>query len=104
MVETHWDDLRGRECQYSGHAWELTGDVAVQDNGDVVGVEARQTDDVRGRTATLYFRNETVPDSLNPGDLGDHFHRLERAGDDQYLVVEDEGRTYRYELRRMEYA
>lgn len=103
MVEAHWEDLRGKELRYSDHTWELTGDVDVRESGDLVGVEAQQADDVRHRTATLYFGLDTPTDSLNPGDLGDHFDKLERTGDNQYLVIKKERRTYRYVLQRLEY-
>ena len=103
MVETHWEDLRGKELRYLDHTWALTGDVDVRDSGDLLAVEATQVDDVRRERATLYFGIEDPPDSLNPGDLGDQFDRLEREGDHQYLVVKKEGRTYRYELRRLEH-
>ncbi|MFC7046004.1 hypothetical protein ACFQH6_11785 [Halobacteriaceae archaeon GCM10025711] len=103
MVEAHWGNLEGKELRYNDNTWELTGDVAVLDRGDRLAVEARQVDDVRHQTARLHFGVESPPASLNPGALGDHFDRLEKAGDDQYLVVKKEGRTYRYELRRMEY-
>jgi hypothetical protein len=101
MVESHWEDLRGRELRYRDHTWELTGDVDVRESGELLAVEARQTDDVRHGTATLYFALEPPTDSLNPGNLGDHFDRLERTGNTQYLVVKKERRTYRYVLQRL---
>jgi hypothetical protein len=50
---------------------------------------------VRHRTATLYFGLEPPTDPLNPGQLGEHFDRLERGGSRQYLVVRTDSRTYR---------
>lgn len=102
MVQSHWDDLRDRELRYRDRTWELTGDIDVRESGALLAVEARQTDDVRQSTATLYFELENPPDSLNPGDIGTHFDRLERAGNHQRLVVKGDHRTYRYELRRLE--
>jgi hypothetical protein len=103
MAEAHWESLRGQDVRYEDRTWELTGDVAVLESGELLAVEARQTDDVRGETATLHFELEDPPDALNPGDLGEHFHRLTRTRRRQHLVVEAPGRTYRYELRRLEY-
>lgn len=103
MVEARWEDLRGRELRYREHTWKLTGNVDVHKSGDLLAVEATQVDDVRQSTATLSFGLETPPDSLNPGDLGTHFDRLVREGDDQYIVVRKEGRTYRYQLQGLEY-
>lgn len=103
MVEAHWDGLRGRELRYRDHTWELTGDVDVRDSGDLLAVGATQADDVRGQRATLYFGLTEESDSLNPGDMGEHFDRLERVDGDTHLVVQKERRRYRYELDRLEY-
>lgn len=103
MVETRWPELGSKELRYRDHTWELTGDVDVRRDGALLAVRARQVDDVRGRPATLYFGLDDPPDSLNPGALGDHFDSLERTSDGQYLLVKKEGRSYRYELRRIEY-
>ncbi|MFC7132761.1 MULTISPECIES: hypothetical protein [Salinibaculum] len=102
MVETHWDDLRGRELRYDGHTWELTGDVVVRDRGELLAVDVRQVDGSKHGHATLSFANENPPKSLNPGTLGDHFHRLE-TDNGHTVVVRTEGRTYRYELHSIEY-
>ncbi|WP_255149117.1 hypothetical protein [Halorarius halobius] len=102
MVETHWDALRGREVRYRDHTWELTGDVTVRDSGTVVSLGAVQTDDVRRRSARLQF-DVAGPSSLNPGSLGDVFERLERDGGTLTLVVETDGRRYRYRLTRLAY-
>ncbi|MFO7927439.1 hypothetical protein [Natronomonas sp.] len=101
MVETHWPELQGKQLRYLDDAWELTGTVDVRDRGELLAVEAKQTDDVKGETATLYFGVESPGDSLNPGDLGEHFDRLERTDDAQYLLVKKARRTYRYELQRL---
>ncbi len=103
MVESHWEELEGKQLRYFDHSWELTGDVDVRNGGELLAVESRQVDGVRRRAATLYFGLDGSGDSLNPGNLGGHFDRLEREGDDQYLVVKTDPRTYRYELRRLEY-
>lgn len=104
MVDTHWDDLRGEHLRYSDRTWELTGDLAVRDTGQVLAVEARQVDDVRHGTARLFFGLQSPTDSLNPGNLGEQFSRLERTENGQYLVVDKERRTYRYRLERLESA
>ncbi|MFB6159755.1 MAG: hypothetical protein ABEJ61_01105 [Haloferacaceae archaeon] len=103
MVERHWEDLRNEEVRHGDERWTLTGDVDVRKSGDVLAVEATQAGDVRHGTATLYFDIDDPPDSLNPGALGEHFDRIERTQRHQYLVVKTEGRTYRYELQRLEH-
>lgn len=102
MVESTWPEIAGKRLRYHDRTWELTGDVDVQNTGELLGVEARQADDVRRSPATLYFGLERQSDSLNPGNLGEHFDRLERTDDKHVLVVEKAGRTYRYVLQRME--
>ncbi|WP_435346684.1 hypothetical protein [Haloarchaeobius sp. HRN-SO-5] len=103
MAETRWEDIVGKELRYADHTWELTGDVSLLDSGDVLAVEARQTDDVQRDPATLFFDNADPPDSLNPGSHGDHFHHLEWVRDTPVLIVKTDGPTYRYELQRVEY-
>lgn len=103
MVESHWAELGGKEVRYHDRTWTLTGDVDVRDRGELLAVEARQEGDVRHPSATFYFGLEDAPDSLNPGNLGEHFDSLERTGSRQHLVVKTVGRTYRYELERLEY-
>jgi hypothetical protein len=102
MVESHWVELRGQELRYADDTWELTGDVDVLESGELLGVEARQADDVRHGTATLYFGLDSPTESLNQGALGEHFDRLERTRNGHHLVVKKEARTYRYELQRIE--
>lgn len=102
MVRTTWPELVGREVRYRDHTWELTGPVDVRGTGERLAVEARQVDGVGHDTATLRFGLADPPDSLNPGDLGEHFDRLEREGDRYRLVVEKDARRYRYELRGLE--
>ena len=102
MVETQWPELAGKRVRYGDHTWELTGLVDVRGTGDVLEVEATQVDDVRRGSATLRFDLENPPASLNPGNLGDHFDRLEREDGRYHLVVEKESRRYRYELHGME--
>jgi hypothetical protein len=103
MVESHWAELGDREVRYRDRTWTLTGTVDVRNRGELLAVEARQEGDVRHPRATLYFGIDDAPDSLNPGSLGDHFDSLERTGRRQRLVVKTAGRTYRYELERLEY-
>jgi hypothetical protein len=103
MVESNWAELGGKEVRYHDRTWALTGTVDVRERGELLAVEARQADDVRGRTATLYFGIEDAPDSLDPGSLGDHFDSLERTGSRRHLVVKTAGRTYRYDLQRLDY-
>ena len=103
MVETNWPELQEKELRYRDGTWRLTGNVDVRESGELLVAEANRTDDIRGETASLHFGIESPGDSLNPGDLGEHFDRLERTGDGQYLVVKEEARTYRYELQRLAY-
>lgn len=102
MDATTWPELGGKEIRYRDEIWELSGEVAVEDDGTSLAVEAVARDDVRHETGTLYFSLEDPPDALNPGNLGDHFDRIERTKRNQYLVAETEGRTYRYRLARLE--
>lgn len=103
MVESQWPELGGKQVRYRDDTWELTGTVDVLGTGDVLAVEATQVDDVRHRDATLRFGLEDPPESLNPGDLGDHFDQLQRDGDRYTLIVKKEARTYRYTLLGLEY-
>ncbi len=99
MVETRWPELGGKQLRYAGHTWELTGRVDVRGTGEQLAVEATQVDDIRHAAATLRFGLQRPPASLNPGNLGDHFDRLERERDRYFLVVKKQPRTYRYELQ-----
>ncbi|ELY47183.1 hypothetical protein [Natronorubrum bangense] len=103
MVEMEWPQLSGTELQYSDHSWELTGTVDVGPTGDVLGAEAKQVDDVRQRNATLRFGLQDGAPSLNPGEMGSHFDRIEQAGATKHLVVKTDTRTYRYRLHGLEY-
>lgn len=102
MVATHWDDMRGKQLRYLDHTWELTGDLELLDTGNLLEVEARRVDDVRGKRARFHFDVENPPDSVNPSDDGLNFYRLEQDGTDQLLVVRNAGRTYRYCLHRLQ--
>lgn len=104
MDESRWEDLRGRELRYRDQAWELTGEVAVREQGELLAVQARRADDVAHDAATLSFDLDGSPDSLNPGNLGEHFDRLERTADGVFIHVKKGGRTYRYKLQRVEPA
>lgn len=103
MVETEWPELGGKTVTYHDHTWELTGSVDVQDTGELLAVEAKQVDDVKQPAGTLRFGCGDRSPSLNPGDLGEHFDRLERTRSGHYLVVSKDPRTYRYELLGVEY-
>lgn len=103
MVESHWEAIRGKQLRYSDHTWELTGDVDVLRDGAVIAVAATQVDGVQHDKARLFFGIENPPGSLNPGNLGEHFDSLVREDGKQSLQIEKTGRTYRYELRRIEY-
>ncbi|SEO21662.1 hypothetical protein SAMN04487948_101141 [Halogranum amylolyticum] len=103
MVETQWAELGGKELRYLDQTWACTGEVDVQQSGELLAVRAKQTDDVKGRSATLFFAVQNSPDSLNPGALGDHFDRLGQEDGEHYLELRTEGRTYRYGLQRMSY-
>lgn len=100
MVE--WPELGGAELEFRDRWWELTGRVDVRGTGESLAVEARDRDDVRHETVDLRFRVEDPPASLNPGDIGEHFDRLEREGDRYVLFVEKGSRVYRYGLRGIE--
>mgnify|MGYP006274814265 CR=1 FL=1 len=102
MVEAHWEGLRGRELRYRDRTWEFTGDVDILDEGEVLAMSARATDDVGRERARLVFGLTGGGDSLNPGNLGTHFDRIEHTGDGRYVVVRTESDTYRYLLRRLE--
>ena len=104
MGMSHWEDLRGRELRYRDQAWELTGEVEVREQGELLAVQARRSDDVAHDAATLYFDLDGSPDSINPGNLGEHFDSLERTADGVFLHVKKERRTYRYKLQRVEFA
>lgn len=103
MVETRWPELGGKQLRYIDHTWKLTGMVDVQGTGETLAVEATQVDDVRHGKAILRFGLENPPASLNPGDLGDHFDKLEQEDDRYQLVVKKEPRIYRYELQGIEH-
>lgn len=103
MGSDTWPELGGKRLQYADRTWELDGEVSVLDDGDLLGVEATAVDDVRSRSATLYFGIDQPPASLNPGDLGEHFDSLQSTGDATTLDVRTPGRTYRYDLERVAY-
>lgn len=103
MVTQQWPEIGGKQVRYNDATWELTGAVDVRETGRSLEVEAKRVDDVRHATAGFRFGVGEHPESLNPGNLGDHFDEL-RQEDDQYvLVVKTERRVYRYELQGMAY-
>lgn len=103
MVESQWPELGGKEVRYADHTWELTGVVDVQNTGERLEVQAVQVDDVRHGRASLRFGLDSPPASLNPGDLGGHFDRLERDRNQYAIVVKTDRRVYRYALQGMSY-
>lgn len=103
MDESGWPELADTELRYLDHTWRLTGSVDVLNNGELLAVDATRVDGVRHEGATLYFSLESPPASLNPGNLGAHFDRLEAGPDEQRLVVGKRDATYEYVLKRMEY-
>lgn len=103
MVESEWPELAGAELRYLDHTWRLTGAVDVVQNGELLAVDATRVDGVRHEGATLFFSLDGGPASLNPGNLGGHFDRLERDSDEQHILVRKRNETYRYTLKRLEY-
>lgn len=103
MVEAYWEGLRGQSLRYLDREWELTGDVDVLGDGDLVAVQATRADDVRRQGARLYFGLQDPPGSLNPGNMGEQVEGVRRVDDEHHLLVATEGRTYRYELQRAEH-
>lgn len=103
MVTITAQRLEGERLRYRGDAWECTGTVDVRQNGEVLDVEARKADRVRGTMGTLSFRLENPPTSINPGNLGEVDMTLENDGGDQYLVVSRNHRTDRYLLKNLVY-
>lgn len=104
MVEQVWDDIQEKQVKYQDRIWEITGKVVVKESGDLICVEATQLHDVRNRRATLYFTLQTPNDSLNPGNLGEHFDRIEQSRSNYFLIVKKGTKTYRYILQRLEYC
>ncbi|WP_101296776.1 hypothetical protein [Halegenticoccus soli] len=104
MTETHVQELEGERVRYNGDAWEFTGTIDVKRNGEVIHVEARKAERVRGDKATLRFTLQNPPASINPGNLGDFGVELQRREDGQYLVVSRTHATNRYRLDNMNYT
>lgn len=98
MVETIWPELGGKTLQYGGHTWELTGTVDVRNTGELVAADAKRITDVSRSRATLRFGCEEGSPSLNPGNLGEHFDRIERVRRTHHLVVKKDPKIYRYKL------
>lgn len=103
MVETEWPESACTELEYGDQTWEFTGTVEVGTTGNELVVEAREGDDVRGRTALLQFALNDESTPLNPSNLGSRYDGLEHADNTYHLRVADEPRTYRYELQRTTY-
>lgn len=85
MVETHRPELEGQSLRYNGDRWELTGDLELKGNGELIVASAHERDRVRGNAGSLKFTLQNPPASLNPGNPGeftadlvvDGAHRLE---------------------------
>jgi hypothetical protein len=104
VTETHWPTLRGERIRYGDGTWELTGDVTLREDGELLALAARRTGDVRRERATLYFDVEESGESLNPGALTDCTADLDRTGGRRRLLVGTGRRTYRYGLVRLQFA
>ncbi len=103
MVTITAQRLEGERIRYRGDSWEFTGTVDVLQNGEVLDVEARKADRVRGTKGTLSFRLENPPTSINPGNLGDVDIELRNDDGGQFLVVSRNHRTDRYKLKNLIY-
>ena len=103
MGNLHWDSLTDGEVTFDDRRWSLTGDLEILDRGEILAVDATQTDDVRHPRATLYFSVTDSGESLNPGALGDPSAELDTSGASESIVVTTEGRSYQYDLARMQY-
>lgn len=103
MVEQTWPELGGKQLRYADGTWELTGTVDVRGTGEMLAVEVRRVDDIRGGGADLRFVLENPAASLNPGNLGDHFDEIDRSGRIPAIVVKTVARRYRYSLQGIEH-
>lgn len=103
MVEQYWTDLDGQTIRYADAHWVCTGDVEIERDGRSLAVEAVERDDVKQRTATLYFTNDSPPGSINPGRVGEYFNRIERDSNRYTLLITTNQRTYRYRLTHISY-
>lgn len=104
MVETHKPELEGRQLQYRGDAWELTGTVEIKRNGELIAVEARKTNRVRGETGQLSFTLADGTSSINPGNPDDFEAEIEPRNAGYTLVATRDHTTDRYELSSMQYG
>lgn len=105
MADTHWAGMQGRELRYDDRTWALTGDLDIRQSGDLLVADAKQIDESKREKATLYFRIEDPPDSLNPGSSDANFDHLEQdSAGDYLLVVDAPGRRYQYGLDSIEYG
>ncbi|WP_435361636.1 hypothetical protein [Haloarchaeobius sp. DFWS5] len=103
MVQTHSAGITGKEVRVNSHRWTLTGDIGVRNRGTTLAVHARRADNRKRQPGVLYF-DAVGTESVNPGALKEQFVELKRRGDEHFLVVEDEGGRYRYELHRVQYV
>ncbi|OIB56094.1 hypothetical protein [Natrialba sp. SSL1] len=101
MVEQHFPALEGERVQYSGDTWELTGEIDIKQNGDLIHATARTPDRVRGSTSLLGFSLESPPASLNPGNPGELTGELEQTDAGYELVVHRPHGTTRYKLNNL---
>lgn len=102
MREYVWGELSGEKVQYSDQTWEMTGDVEVRRDGELLAVAVVAADDVRHGAAMIDFSLGELSPSPNPGQLDRHFVRIERTKSNVYLVMSDGVRTYRYRATRIE--
>ncbi|ADD07281.1 uncharacterized protein Nmag_3739 (plasmid) [Natrialba magadii ATCC 43099] len=101
MVEQHLPALEGERVQYSGDTWELTGEIDIKQNGELIHAKARTPDRVRGSTSLLGFTLESPPASLNPGNPGNLSGELEQNDTGYELVVRRPHATTRYRLNNL---
>lgn len=102
MVETTLSQITGERVRYHNDTWELTGDISIRRNGEVIDAKARQTD--RGRNARLRFELQTKPRSINPGNLGNLDVDLKRDDQGPMLLLHRSNGTDRYRLDAMTYS
>lgn len=102
MVETTLSRLSGEQVRYGDDTWELTGEIAIGRNGEVIDADAVETG--RGRNARFRFELERKPGSINPGNLGSFEIDLKRGDDGPMLIVRHNMETDRYRLDGLTYA
>jgi len=104
MATFHVNDIEGEQIRFNDDTWELTGDIDVLQNGDVLKVTARKPERVRGNTAMISFKLQNPPASINPGNLGDIDVEVERTADGIELVVTRRHTSNRYRAKNLTYS